>query len=110
MDTEKLIYEAKPFVCIGAAVYALLTPRPAPYVFVLSFILIGCGAFILDMRVQARKKRTSAINTLFYTAQPFLYIGLAIWAIVTQSTSKLAVACAAILFVCAAVILKWRTD
>jgi hypothetical protein len=110
MDTEKIIYESKPFLCIGLAAYALLTPRPSPLIIMLAFILIGCGAFILDMRVQARKKRTSALNTLFYTAQPFLYIGLAIWAILTQSTSKLAVLSATILFVCAAVILKWRTD
>ncbi len=110
MNTEKVIYESKPFVCLGAAAYALLTPRPSPLAIMLSFILIGCGAFILDMRVQARKKSTTAMNTLFYTAQPFLYIGLAIWAILTQSTSKVAVACAAILFTCAAVILKWRTE
>lgn len=110
MDIEKITYEAKPFLCLGVAVYALFAPNPAPIVMMLAFVLIGCGAFILDMRIQARKKKSSALNTLFYTAQPFLYIGLGVWAVVTQSTSKLAVGSAAILFLCAAIILKWRTE
>jgi hypothetical protein len=110
MDVEKIAYEAKPFLCLGIAVYCLVAEHPTPLILMLAFVLIGCGAFILDMRIENRKKKSSTLNTLFYTAQPFLYIGLGVWAVATESTSKLAIASAAILFICACIILKWRTD
>ena len=109
MDSETLIYEAKPFLCILVAIYALILPNPSQLLMVLSMVLIACGAWILRVRFHARKQK-SKVGTMFYEAQPYLYIGIGIYALATQRTSKIAVGCAMLLFICAAVILKWRKD
>ena len=109
MDLEKVIYEAKPFLCVALAVYALMLPNPSVFVVVCSILLIAAGALILRARMKARSKG-KGLEQFFYEMQPFIYIGLAGYALITQRSSKLAVVSSLILFFCAAVILKWRAE
>lgn len=109
MDAEKLIYEMKPFLCVGLAFYALLLPNPSVMVVVFAMLLIAAGALILRARMKARMKG-HGIEKFFYEFQPYIYIGLAAYALITQRSSKLAVISSALLFFCAAVILKWRAQ
>lgn len=109
MDLEEIIYELKPFLCVAVAVYALLLPNPSVIVIVCAILLIAAGALILRARLKARSKGRG-IEQLLYDLQPFLYIGLAGYAMITQRSSKLAVASSLVLFACAAIILKWRSQ
>lgn len=109
MDLEKLIYEAKPFLCIAVAIYAMLLPNPSVAVVVCSILLLAAGAMILRARMKARSKGRG-LEQFFYEAQPWIYMALAAYAFITQRNSKLAVVSSAILFFCAAVILKWRAQ
>lgn len=109
MDFEKVIYELKPFLCVAVAVYALMLPNPSVIVVVCAILLIAAGALILRARMKARMKGRG-LEQFFYEFQPFIYIGLAAYALITQRSSKLAVVCSLILFFCAAVILKWRAQ
>ena len=106
---EKLFYEFKPILCLLVAVYTLLIPEPPVHLVVLSMVLAACGAWILRARLKARQ-RGSLLENLFYEGQPYFYIGLALWAVATQRTSKIALASAIVLFFCASVILKWRKE
>ena len=109
MDLEKFIYELKPFLCVAVSVYALLLPNPSVIVVVCAILLIAAGALILRARMKARSKG-KGLEKIFYEFQPFIYIGLAAYAIITQRNSKLAVVCSLVLFFCAAMILKWRSE
>ena len=109
MDFEELIYELKPFLCVAVAVYALLLPNPSLIVVVCALLLIAAGALILRARMKARSKGRG-LEQLLYEMQPFIYIGLAGYALITQRSSKLAVVSSLVLFFCAAVILKWRSQ
>lgn len=109
MDFEKFIYELKPFLCVAVAIYALLLPNPSVVVVVCAILLIAAGALILRARMKARSKG-QGLEQFFYEFQPFIYIGLAAYALITQRSSKLAVISSLVLFFCAAVILKWRAQ
>lgn len=107
---EKFFYELKPYLCIAVAIYALLTPEPSRFVIGCSIILLAVGSWILKMRLKARTKKGKGIEHFFYETQPYFYILLGGYAFITHRSSKIALICSVILFVCGAIILKWRAD
>jgi hypothetical protein len=67
------------------------------------------AAFILRMRFKAMRGPTD-IGTIFYEAQPYLYLGLGLYAIFNLRNAKLAVGLGLMLLFCATVIIQWRAQ
>jgi hypothetical protein len=103
---ERFFYECKPFLCLALAVYAFASPDPSPVALLSGLALLIAGTFILRGRFKQRKG--SALEMLWYEAQPFLYLGVAGYVFLFKRTSRIAVGCALLLLFCATMILQWR--
>jgi uncharacterized membrane protein HdeD (DUF308 family) len=103
---EQFFYEAKPFICLALAVYAFASPEPNRVALLCGLALLIAGTFILRDRLKAR--RGSALEMVWYEAQPFLYLGVAGYVLLFQRSSKVAVGFAMLLLFCATMILQWR--
>ncbi len=103
---EQFFYESKPFLCLALAVYAFASPEPNRIALLCGLALLVAGTFILRGRLKNR--RGSALEMVWYEAQPFLYLGVAGYVFLYQRTSKIAIGFAMLLLFCATMILQWR--
>ena len=103
---ERFFYESKPFICLALAVYALASPDPNHIAMVSALALMVAGTFILRNRFKNR--RGSALEEIWYEAQPFLYLGVCGYVLLFQRASHIAVGFALLLLFCASMILNWR--
>jgi len=103
---ERFFYESKPFICLALAAYAFASPEPNKVAVVSALILLVAGTFILRNRFKHR--RGSALEEIWYEAQPFLYLGVCGYVLLFQRSSKIAIGSAMLLLFCASMILNWR--
>ena len=105
---EKFFYEAKPYILLALGVYVLSAEQPKVVLILSGLLLVLASTIILRMRMKSRKG--SSLETLFYEAQPFLYLGIGGYALYFLKSSKFAVGCALMLMCCAVLILNWRYE
>ena len=103
---ERFFYETKPFLCLALAIYAFASPEPSKTALLCGLTLLIAGTFILRSRLKSRKG--SALEMVWYEAQPFLYLGVAGYMLMYQRNSRIAIGSALLLLFCATMILQWR--
>lgn len=103
---ERLFYESKPYLCLAVGIYAVTSPMANVFVLLCALALLFAGTLIIRSRFQNR--RGTPLEKLWYEAQPFLYLGIAGFALIAKRGSSFAVGCALLLLFCATMILQWR--
>jgi hypothetical protein len=52
--SSRTLYEARPFISIGAGILALLETTQHPVYLFYGAVLVGCGVLIIHLRMQSR--------------------------------------------------------